>query len=65
MQKRVAAGDVKVGNTVKPSAHFLAVFHYFLHIGKRHFRYGNTAVFRKNVTVFTPLIAVVRYMPLK
>jgi hypothetical protein len=65
MQKRVAPGDVKVGNTVKPSAHFLAVVHYFLHIGKRHFRNGETAVFRKNITVFTPLVAVARYMPLK
>jgi hypothetical protein len=65
MQKGVATGDVKVGNTVKPSAHFLAVFHHLLHIGKGHFRNGNGAVLRKNVTVFAPLIAVVRYVPLK
>jgi hypothetical protein len=56
---------VKIGNTVKPPAHFFAVVHYFLHIGKSHFHSGETAVFRKDVTVFAPLIAVVRYMPLK
>jgi hypothetical protein len=65
MQKRIAAGDIKVGNTVKPFAHFPAVLHHLLHIGKRHFRNRDTTVLRKNVTVFAPLIAVVRYMPLK
>jgi hypothetical protein len=65
VQKGVAPGDVKVGNAVKPSAHFPAVINYFLHIGKRHFRKRYIGVLRKDVTVFAPLIAVVRYVPLK
>jgi hypothetical protein len=65
VQDGVAAGYVKIGNPLKLGTHAHALFQSLFHTGPIHTADRNMVVFRENVAMDAPLIAVIRNMPLK
>src|SRR5699024_10880503 len=65
MQNRVAAGNIKIRQTLCLSAKLLTVLNHCKHIFRFHFfKFGVTAK-RINIAMFTSLVAGLRDMPLK